>query len=108
MKVHQNLGCGFAEKVYQDALEVEFQKQAIPYVREPSFQAVYCGEKLKSAFIPDFVCHDNIIVELKAAKELEDMHRSQAINYGKVAGKRVALLINFGEASLKYERYYIR
>lgn len=108
MRVHQKLGCGFTEKVYQDALEVEFHKRNIPYVREQPLHVVYDDVQLKSEFIPDFVCYDKIIVELKAVKEIEDLHRSQVMNYGRVGKKRVALLINFGEMSLKYERYYIR
>jgi GxxExxY protein len=61
--------------------------------------------QLDSTFIPDFICYDDIVVELKAVKELEDYQRSQTINYGKVAEAKVALLINFGEPSLRYERF---
>ena len=107
MAVHRILGCGFTEKVYQDALEVELQFQGIPYVREQSIHANYRGIELKAEFIPDFICYDNIVVELKAVKELEDTHRSQAINYGKIGNAAISLLINFGEISLHYERYII-
>ena len=105
MAVHQYLGCGFTEKVYQDALEVEFQAKNIPYEREQPMEVSYRGVRLNSLFVPDFICFDSIIVELKAVKELEDIHRTQAINYGKVAEAEVALLINFGESSLRYERF---
>ena len=105
MEVHRYFGCGFSEKVYQEALEIEFQRQGIPYLREVPIRASYCGIELKSEFIPDFICFDKVVVELKAVKELDDMHRSQAINYAKVAQQELALLINFGEPSLKYERY---
>lgn len=105
MRVHANLGCGFSEKVYQEALEVEFQRQGIPYEREKALHAVYEGVELNAEFIPDFICYGRIIVELKAVKELEDTHRSQAINYAKVAKMKLALLINFGETSLVHERY---
>ena len=105
MVVHRYFGCGFTEKVYQDALEVEFQKQDIPYVRECHLHAVYKGVELKAEFIPDFICYDSIIIELKAVKELDDTHRSQIINYGKLAQADVALLINFGETALRHERY---
>lgn len=104
MSVHRELGCGFAEKVYQDALEIELKNNNIPYVREPELFVTYKGEKLESVFKPDFVCFNCIIVELKAVKELEDMHRSQAINYAKVSQSPLALLINFGELSLRFER----
>ena len=107
MAVHQYLGCGFTEKVYQDALEIEFQAQGIPYKREEPIHVSYRGVQLDSLFVPDFICFDHIIVELKAVKELEDVHRAQAINYGKVADAEVALLVNFGESSLRYERFII-
>lgn len=108
MAVHRYFGCGFTEKVYQDALEVEFADKNIPYRREVELHAIYNGKRLNATFKPDFICYDRIVVELKAVKELDDMHRSQAINYGKIAGSDVALLINFGEMSLKFERYIIR
>ena len=107
MAVHRHFGCGFSEKVYQDALEVEFQEQGIPYLREEPIFAEYHNKVLSSEFIPDFICYDRIIVEIKAVKELEDYQRSQAINYAKVANMEIALLINFGEPSLKYERYAV-
>lgn len=105
MAVHRYFGCGFTEKVYQDAFEVELKKQNIPYQREVQLKAIYDDAELASVFIPDFICYNQNIVELKAVKEIDDMHRSQAINYAKVAGKPLALLINFGESSLKFERF---
>ena len=108
MAVHRYFGCGFTEKVYQDALEVELANRNIPSQREPDLHVVYNGRELASVFKPDFICFNDIVVELKSVKELGDMHRSQAINYGKVAGSAIALLINFGETSLKFERYVIK
>jgi len=105
MAVHRFFGCGFTEKVYQDVFEVELKQRHIPYQREVRLQAVYHGTPLASAFIPDFTCYNNIIIELKAVKELDDTHRSQAINYAKVANYPLAILINFGEKSLKFERF---
>ena len=107
MAVHRYLGCGFTEKVYQDALEQEFLANGITFRREPSLHIDYRGVQLRAEFIPDFICDDKVIVELKAVKELDDMHRSQTINYAKVAGYEVALLINFGECSLKFERFVV-
>ena len=107
MAVHRYFGCGFTEKVYQDALEIEFKEEGIPYLREEPIFAIYHQQQLSSEFIPDFICYDKIIVELKAVQELEDYQRSQAINYAKVAKKDLALLISFGETSLHYERYVI-
>ena len=107
MAVHRFFGCGFTEKVYQDALEQELLHNNIPHVREHVIYAIYHGVQLKTPFVPDFICYDKIIVELKAVKELDDIHRSQAINYAKVAGYKVALLINFGNTSLEFERFNI-
>jgi len=107
MAVHRHFGCGFHEKVYQDALEIEFMESGIPYLREEPIFALYHGHVLKTEFMPDFICFNHIIVELKAVKELEDYQRSQAINYAKVAEMEIALLINFGEKSLRQERYIV-
>ena len=107
MKVHAILGPGFTERVYQDAFAIELKERSIPFSREKEIHAVYKGEVLGSTFVPDFICYDKIIVELKAVQELTDVHRSQAINYAKVAGMQLALLINFGESSLVYERFVV-
>ncbi len=107
MAVHRFFGCGFSEKVYQDALEIEFQEQNIPYQREVALFAEYHSKLLATEFKPDFICYGHIIVELKAVKELEDYQRSQTINYARVAKAQIALLINFGETSLRYERFAI-
>ena len=108
MAVHRYFGCGFTEKVYQDALEIELKNQNIPFEREAELHAVYNGQELATTFKPDFICFNKIIVELKAVQELDDVHRAQAINYGKVSDSDIALLINFGEPSLKFERYLIK
>jgi GxxExxY protein len=105
MAVHRELGSGFSENVYQDALEIEFQERGIPYEREVPIHALYHGQELKSEFVPDFVCYESVIVELKAVKELDDIFRSQAINYMKVANMDLSLLINFRSQSLQYERF---
>jgi GxxExxY protein len=107
MKVHRELGPGFTEKVYQDALEIELRERMIPFRREVELHAVYKNRILNSTFVPDFIGYDKIIVELKAVTELNDIHRSQAMNYAKVAGMKLALLINFGESSLVSERFVI-
>ena len=105
MKVHELMGPGFTEKVYQEALALELRERAIPFQREVEMHAVYKGTSLEGTFIPDFICYDKIIVEIKATRELDNVHRSQAINYAKIAGFKLALLINFGEASLEFERF---
>ena len=108
MEVHRQLGCGFSERVYQDALEKEFQLRGIPYQREVRMKVAYKGEELSSEYIPDFVCYGTVVVELKAMQELEDLHRAQAINYLHVSQKEIVLLLNFGGMSLEYERFNAR
>ena len=105
MEVHKILGAGFIEKVYQDALEVEFKRRGIPYEREKTFKITYKGIELQHVYQSDFVCYDEYIVELKAVKELDDIFRAQLINYMYASGLKHSLLINFGETSLRYERY---
>ena len=107
MKVHNELGPGFTEKVYQEALAIEFAEREIPFIREKQIHATYKGVVLEGTFIPDFICYNKIIVELKAVKELDDVHRSQAINYAKIAGYSLSLLINFGDTSLVKECFPI-
>ena len=108
MKVHSELGPGFTERVYQEALAIEFSDRGIPFEREKEIHATYKGIELEGTFVPDFICYDKIIVGLKAVKELDDVHRSQAIIYAKIAGFNLSLLINFGERSLVKERFPIR
>ena len=108
MKVHSELGPGFTERVYQEALAIEFSDRGIPFDREKEIHATYKGIELEGTFVPDFICYDKIIVELNAVKELDDVHRSQAINYAKIAGFNLSLLINFGESSLVKERFPIK
>lgn len=95
-KVYNNLGPGFLEAVYQEALEIEFQRQGIPYEREKELNIVYDGILLKQTYRADFVCYGKIIVELKAVSELDDAHRSQVYNYLHATGYRLGLLLNFG------------
>ena len=104
MEVHNQLGCGFLEAVYGDALAVEFCNRNIPFEREKVFEINYKGTKLNHTYVADFVCYDNLIVELKAVDKLTDVHRLQVINYLHIANSTLALLINFGEPSLKFER----
>ena len=107
MAVHRELGCGMREVVYGDALEEEFKLQGIPYEREFSMMAVYKGIELKHSFVCDFICYLHILLEIKAERELNDINRSQVINYLKISKQPLGLLINFGEPSLKYERYLL-
>jgi len=104
MEVHKELGNGFLEPVYQEALEEEFKIQKIPYEREKLLPVMYKGKKLKKEYYADFICYDNIVVELKSVSKLIAPHKSQILNYLNAADLEIGLLINFGEISLKWER----
>lgn len=104
MEVHNNLGAGFLEIVYKDALEFEFKKADIPYEREKQYEVNYKGIILPHKFYADFVVMDKIILEVKAVQGIADEFVAQTINYLKVSGNRLALIANFGELKLNYKR----
>lgn len=104
-KVYNALGHGFLEAVYQEALEIEFKKQGIPYEREKELKIQYDGVELKQTYKADFVCFGKIIVELKAVNALDDAHRSQVYNYLRATNYKLGLLLNFGNSEeLEKER----
>ena len=96
LHVYNVLGPGFVEAVYQEALEIEFQKLGIPYEREKEIDLYYDGQMMKIKFRPDFVCYDSIIIEIKALLQLDDMNRAQVLNYLKATHYKLGWLINFG------------
>lgn len=104
MEVHNNLGAGFLEIVYKDALEYEFKKANIPYEREKQYTVNYKGIILPHHFYADFVVMDKIILEVKGATAISDEFVAQAINYLKVSQNKLALIVNFGELKLNYKR----
>jgi GxxExxY protein len=104
MEVHRVLGCGLLEPVYQKALAVEFTNRTIPFRRETSFPVFYKDVKLDVPYRPDFICFDNVVVELKALARIGGIEQSQVINYLKVTGHEIGLLLNFGTRSLDYRR----
>ena len=104
MEVHKVLGCGFFEAVYQEALMIEFEIQNIPYFQEKELQISYKNRILQKRYKADFICYDKIIVELKALSQFDTSHEAQVLNYLKATGFKLALLVNFGETSLKYKR----
>ncbi|MFA4839688.1 MAG: GxxExxY protein [Candidatus Neomarinimicrobiota bacterium] len=89
----------------QEALAIEFNNQHIHYEREKALTIKYKGAELDKKYISDFVCYSKIVVETKAVKEICDDHRAQIINYLKVTGYNLGILVNFGESSLKFERF---
>jgi len=107
MEVHKQLGCGFKEAVYQEALEMEFLENDLLFEREKQLKIHYKGKRLKKKYSPDFVCFDKIILELKATSEITNMHKSQLFNYLKVSSFHLGLLINFGTPSLQYKRFIL-
>ena len=100
-EVHNNLGPGFLEIVYKDALEYEFKKANILYDREVEYKVNYKDIILPHKFYADFVVYDKIILEVKGMSGIADDHIAQAINYLKVSKNKLALLVNFGELKLK-------
>ena len=104
MTVHRELGCGFLEAVYQEALELEFKRVGIPALREVELPVRYCGELLATGYRADFLCYDAVVVELKAIERMASREESQLLNYLKAGGKEKGLLLNFGGNSLEYKR----
>ncbi len=104
-EVYKLKGIGFTEPIYQECLQIEFGLQGIPFVSQPELQIEYKGTVLAHTFKPDFICFGNIIVELKALEKLNDIHRSQSLNYLNATTFELKLLVNFGHfPRLEYER----
>jgi GxxExxY protein len=106
MEVHRQLGSGFLEAVYQEAMEIELTARRIPFVAQPSLQISYKGQPLKKEYAPDLVCYNQVIVELKALTQLSGTEEAQVLNYLKATGWRVGVLINFGSVGkLEWKRF---
>jgi len=99
IEVHKELGYGFLESVYQEALERE-----IPYNREMPLKIYYKNKPLNKCFITDFIWYDKIIVELKAVPILKSENQAQVLNYLTATGLKIGLIINFGKTSLEHKR----
>lgn len=104
MEVHNQLGAGFLEIVYKDALEYEIRKENIRFEREKKFEVNYKGIVLPHNFYADFVVFNEIILEVKSTSNLCDADIAQCLNYLKVSQCKLAILVNFGEKSLVYKR----
>jgi len=104
MAVHNELGTGFLEAVYQEALAIEFEKRGIPFKKETKLEINYKGVLLSKYYEADFFCYDKIIVETKAKSEISGIDEAQVINYLKATGFKLGILINFGSFSLVHKR----
>lgn len=105
MEVHNQMGPGHLEAVYQECLEIEFELQGILFISKPSLSLYYKSRKLKKFYVPDFIVFGDIVVEIKAQKMLTNDDEAQIINSLKSSRHEIGLLINFGEPSLKFRRF---
>ena len=95
-EVYREMGCGFLEAVYQECLEKELVQRKVPFHAQQELGLTYKGEPLQQTYKPDFICYGEIIVEIKAVKEISPEHKAQVINYLKATGMKLGLLVNFG------------
>ena len=102
--VHNELGCGFLEKVYQEALAIQMTEMNIPFEREKHLNVFYHGKCLQCDYIADFVVDDKVILELKAVTEMDNVFKAQTINYLKITGYKVGFLMNFGQEEFQFKR----
>ena len=107
MEVHRQLGCGFLEAVYQEALAVEFSLRGIPFKREVEIPISYKDRRLTTTYRADFVCYDGVITELKALTQTGGVEEAQILNYLRATDYEVGLLLNFGTPSLEYKRFIL-
>jgi GxxExxY protein len=107
-EVYKRMGCGFLEAVYQECLEIEFEYRDIPFISQPDLKLTYRDRELKKTYEPDFVCYDQVIVEIKAVREMSDDHYAQLLNYLNGTEMDVGLLANFGHyPKLEYKRMVV-
>jgi GxxExxY protein len=104
MEVSNELGTGFLEAVYQEALELELSMRGVPYKAQVPIQIAYKGHVLSKEYIPDFICFEQVIVEIKALKQLTSIEEAQLLNYLKATGKPIGILLNFGCPKLEWKR----
>jgi len=107
MEVHRELGSGFLEAVYQEALSIEFGLKKIPFKKEIELPIRYKEAVLSTSYRADFICYDDVIVELKAITQMTGKEESQIINYLKATRLKIGLLLNFGSSKLEYKRFIL-
>lgn len=106
MEVHNKLGFGFLEKVYENALMILFEKNGVP-AKQQAPVAVYFDGKIVGDYYADILVDDKIILELKTADKIIDIHKAQVLNYLRATGLILAIILNFGKSSFEYERFVI-
>ena len=105
MNVSRELGCGFLEAVYQEALEMEFADGNVPFEPQKRINISYKNRMLKREYVADFLCYDKIIVEIKAIKSITGIEEAQLLNYLKATELPLGLIINFGHPKMEWKRY---
>jgi len=105
MEAHSELGPGFLESVYEEALTILFQEKGFQYEQQKSLKIKFRGENLKKQFTADLIVDDKVIVELKAVAQMKNIDEAQLINYLKATGLKVGLLLNFGKEKLEWKRF---
>jgi len=104
-EVYNEMGCGFLEAIYHECLEIEFRKRGIPFVSKPILAVQFKGQTLQTYYQADFVCWDQIVLEIKATSTLADEHTAQLLNYLNAIKKPLGLVVNFGHfPKLQYKR----
>ena len=103
MKVHRDLGSGFLEKVYENAMMVLFRKRLITAEQQKSLNLIYYGENI-GRYVVDILIEDKVILELKVVDKITDIHIAQTINYLKITGKKLGIILNFKNKKLEYKR----
>jgi len=104
IEVSNELGSGFLEAVYQEALEIELEERRIPFASQVPIEISYKGRRLVKEYVPDLICYGQVIVEIKAIKQLSSIEEAQLLNYLKATRKPVGVLLNFGTAKLEWKR----
>lgn len=105
MEVHEQLGCGFLEAVYQEAMEIELADRGVPFNPQKDIPISYKGRVLKTLYRPDLLCFGGIVVELKALTQVGPIEEAQILNYLKGTGFEIGLIIHFGRTSLQTRRF---
>ncbi len=108
MEVYYQLGRGFLEPIYQEAFEMELRRRRLPFEHQKELTVLYKEQPLEKKYVPDLICFNEIVVELKALDRLSGVEEAQLLNYLRMTKMRVGLLINFGSRlTLEWKRYVI-